>query len=252
MFRRNALTVGLTAAFVSAAVLLAAGTGVAHDDGADRGGNNEVPLMVILGASYAKGWSPSGLPGVEIVNHGVSGEQSDEMLARFDRDVATLRPDSVVLWGFINDVFRAPKTDIAERLSRTKDNFGAMIGRARAAGIRPILATEVTIRHKAGWMDDAHARVGRLLGRASYQDYVNGHVREMNAWLRELARSEGLLLLDFESVVSGADGARRREYAQEDGSHISPNGYAAIDRYAAPLLRAHAGAEAQRNADASR
>ena len=250
MLRRSSLSVGFTTPLVWVAVLL--GFGVARADGVDRGGNNHVPRIVILGASYAKGWSPSGLPGVEVVNHGVAGEQSDEMLARFDRDVATLHPDSVVLWGFINDVFRAPRADIVERLSRTKEDFVAMIGRARAAGIQPILATEVTIRHKAGWMEDVHARVGRLLGRASYQDYVNGHVRAVNAWLRALARTEGLLLLDFESVVSGADGARRREYAQEDGSHISPDGYAAIDRYAAPLLRSRAGSDTARNADASR
>jgi len=252
MLRTNSLAAGFTTAFVWAAVLMGATAGVARADGADRGGNNEVPRIVILGASYAKGWSPSGLPGVEFVNHGVSGEQSDEMLARFDRDVATLRPDSVVLWGFINDIFRAPKAEIVERLARTKEDFGTMIARARGAGIRPILATEVTIRHKAGWMEDVHARVGRLLGRASYQDYVNGHVRAVNAWLRELARTESLLLLDFENVVSGADGARRVEYAQEDGSHISPDGYVAIDRYAAPLLRAHAGSGAKRIADASR
>jgi hypothetical protein len=32
---------------------------------------------------------------------------------------------------------------------------------------------------------------------------------------------------------------RRKAYAKEDGSHITPEGYAALDAYARPLLEQH-------------
>jgi lysophospholipase L1-like esterase len=83
------------------------------------------------------------------------------------------------------------------------------------------------------------AFAGRLLRKSSYQDYVNGHVRAMNAWIRQTARREGLLLLDLEPVVSGADGERRREFAQPDGSHLTSAAYDALSRYSVPILERH-------------
>ena len=41
-----------------------------------------------------------------MINRGVNGEQSFEMLKRFDSDVVATKPRAVILWGFINDVFR--------------------------------------------------------------------------------------------------------------------------------------------------
>ena len=43
-----------------------------------------------------------------VINRGVAGQQSFELLARFDNDVVPERPRAVILWGFINDIFRAP------------------------------------------------------------------------------------------------------------------------------------------------
>jgi lysophospholipase L1-like esterase len=77
------------------------------------------------------------------------------------------------------------------------------------------------------------------MGKTSYQAQVNAHVIETNAWLRELARREGLLLIDLQPQLSDASGMRRTEFASEDGSHIPAAGYAAIAAYAEPLLEAH-------------
>lgn len=193
--------------------------------------------VVILGASYAGGWQPDSIDGRAVVNRGIQGQQSWEMLARFDRDVTEVGPAAVILWGFINDVFRNPREQIDGTLARAREAYLQMIKLAEAGGVDAILATEVTIRPIDSWSETLMAWVGWALGKESYQAWVNRHVRETNRWLRETALERNLLLLDFERVLGRPDGDRRREFAKEDGSHITPAGYQALTRYARPLLQ---------------
>lgn len=232
----------------------------AHATGGEQHGQREVPMIepgghqvdrvvlqsdgngsrrpiVILGASYAANWKVPEIGGIPVVNAGAPGEQSFEMLARFDRDVVAARPRAVVLWGFINDIFRADEVDRA--LARVRESYGEMIRRARAQGIEPILATEVTVRSPKTFVGTVMANVGWLLGRRSYQDQVNGHVVGVNQWLRDTGQREGLLVLDLQRTLGDGDGPRRWAYAVEDGSHISEAGYQALTAYAAPILTRH-------------
>lgn len=198
--------------------------------------------IVLIGASYAGGWpSDTLVAGYRMINKGVSGQQSFEMLARFENDVLALKPDAVIIWGFINDVFRSDRAQIDQTLRRTRESILAMVERARKSGITPILATEVTIRGKDGWSEAFQAVIGSILGKSSYQDYVNEHVIETNRWIRELATGEKLLLLDLESVLTDQQGVRRKELSQPDGSHISPKGYQALTRYVDERLKVLSG-----------
>lgn len=197
-------------------------------------GSNERRPVVLLGASYAESWKLADIDGVPVVNAGIAGQQSFELLARFDADVVALRPRAVVLWGFINDIFRAD--DAAGALVRARDNYTEMVRRARAAGIEPVVATEVTIRPPKTLSQTVMSLVGSALGKSSYQDRVNAQVIATNRWLREFAQREGLLVLDLQATLAGSNGQRKREFAIEDGSHISPEGYEALTAYARPML----------------
>jgi uncharacterized SAM-binding protein YcdF (DUF218 family)/lysophospholipase L1-like esterase len=194
--------------------------------------------IVIIGASYAKGWTPS-IPGRRVINKGVNGQQSWEVEARFASDALAEQPRAVVIWGFINDIFRSQRPQTDATIARIHSSFRAMVAAARAQGVEPILATEVTITHPNTWKDSATATIGWLLGRASYQDYINGHVSTINEWLRDYARQEGLLLLDLQAALADANGRRQRAFAADDGSHISALGYDAISRAALPAMSAH-------------
>lgn len=189
--------------------------------------------MVIIGASYAKGWNPGKLGGHKIINRGIGGEQTHEVLARFDRDVAVPAVRTVIIWGFINDIFRSTPEEVKPKLVRSQENINAMIEKARQKGITPILATEVTLPMGDSWSDRVVGWIGALRGKQSYQDYVNGHVVEMNKWLRQLATDKQLMLLDFEKVLADSKNNRRKlEYATPDGTHLSPQAYDALTEYA--------------------
>jgi lysophospholipase L1-like esterase len=195
--------------------------------------------IVILGASYAAGWNPTTLAGRPVINKGVTGQQSFELAERFDADVVSASPRAVIVWGFINDVFRAPVSDVEAALARARSSITRMIERGRAEGVEVILATEVTITGRDSLMERLASFVGPLLGKTSHQDRINLHVTDTNKWIRDTARGEGLLLLDFEKIVSGPDGRRRRDFAQEDGSHLTPLAYEVLTNYAQPLVSRH-------------
>jgi lysophospholipase L1-like esterase len=198
--------------------------------------------VVILGASYAHGWNP-GIAGRRTVNKGINGQQSWELRERFDRDVVAERPRAVVIWGFFNDIVRSARPKMDDTLDRVRQSVSGMVEAARTARIEPILATEVTMRHPDTWSDSIKATVGWLLGRQSYQEYINSYIVRTNQWLREYAVREGLLLLDLQPVVSDRDGRRQRAFAAPDGSHISPAGYDALTRYASPLIASRLSAQ---------
>ena len=196
------------------------------------------PLMVIFGASYAGGWGEPDLHGWRVINRGVSGDETSGMLARFDADVVAEQPDAVLIWGFINDIFRSERNTVEEKLTQTRSNFKALVVRARAAGVMPILATEVPIRHKKSFMSEFQQVVGRVLRKKSYQMYINSFVHRENEWLRSFAKSQCVSLLDLSNALSDEDGYRIRSYSADDGSHISPEGYKALSLYAAAHRKA--------------
>jgi lysophospholipase L1-like esterase len=187
---------------------------------------------MITGASYAADWKTPALPGYQIVNRGVGGEETHQVLARFHRDVAEVRPSAVLIWGHINNIHRAPAGGVETAKERAKDDYRALVSAARAQGLTVVLATEVTLSDAVGWVNRVVMTINRLRGKEPYSAWVNGHVRELNAWLRSYAKAEGLMLLDFEAVFDNGSGFRKLEYSKEDGTHISTSGYAALTRYA--------------------
>lgn len=197
------------------------------------------PCMVILGASYAGGWHVDHMDGCNIVNKGIDGNQSFEMSERFERDVLAYNPEYVLLWGFINDIFRSESAQLDTSLERIKSSFKDMVDTARLHNIEPILGTEVTIRERSGIDNWLTGMVGKIMGKQSYQDYINMHVRETNDWLREFARNNNLKILDFEKLLSDAEGKRQAQYSKSDGSHISPLGYDKLTEYSAMELAAY-------------
>ncbi len=107
--------------------------------------------IVIIGASYAASWPIDTIAGRRVVNKGVDGNQSFEMADRFDLDVLAEKPAQVLLWGFINDIFRSDQDNLDDAKQRVVDGYEEMIATAKANNIEVILATEVTIREQSGF-----------------------------------------------------------------------------------------------------
>jgi lysophospholipase L1-like esterase len=193
--------------------------------------------LVLAGASYVGGWKEPALPGYKVVNRGAGGEETHQVLARFDRDVIAAKPAAVMIWGHINNVHRSQPGAIETTKEKAKADYREMVQRARANGIDVILATEVTLSEAVGLTNRMMAFVNNLRGKQNYSAWVNEHTRDLNAWLRTYAKEQGLPLWDFEKVFDDGKGFRKLEYSSDDGTHISPAGYAALTTYAQAQLR---------------
>jgi lysophospholipase L1-like esterase len=189
------------------------------------------PVLVIAGASYSKDWKTPPFPGFRVINTGKGGDETQQVLARFG-EVLSAKPAAVILWGHINNIHRAPAGRMDAAKERARANFREMVDLARASGITPIIATEVTLSEAVGFMNRLAAFVGGLRGKEGYAARVNREVREVNEWLRGFAREQNLQLLDLERVLDDGAGFRKTEYTTDDGTHISDAGYAALTRYA--------------------
>jgi lysophospholipase L1-like esterase len=199
--------------------------------GAVAGGQVSTPerTIVILGASYAKGWGEPPLPRfTRVVNRGVGGEETGDILKRFDRDVVAARPDAVLIWGHVNDITRSSPEALEVTKAAARRHYLEMFSKARSAGIQVILATEIPWTEPPGLLNALRAWVGELRGRQGYADRVSGHVHELNQFLREEAHRHRWTLLDFERALANDSGTRKPEYAAADGSHISQAGYAVL------------------------
>jgi len=155
-------------------------------------------------------WLMQSRPGWEVLNRGVNGERSDQIRARFERDVIAPRPAVVVLIAGVNDVYQGrPAAHVIEQLRW-------MFDRARQAGIRVVAGTIVPYNTAT---PDQNARM-----------------REINDWIRlQAASTAGLAVADTRAAVA-APGKPDTLSETADQLHPTPAGYRAMAEAIRPAI----------------
>ena len=146
-----------------------------------------------------------------VLNRGVNGERSDQIAARFDRDVLAHKPAVVVIIAGVNDVYDGdPVGAITPRLAH-------MYERARAAGL-PVVACSILPYDTA--TPDQNARMHAI-----------------NAWIRQTAlRAPGMAFCDTRTAAaSPLDGDRLLE--SPDRLHPGVAGYRRMAVALVPVVR---------------
>lgn len=153
-----------------------------------------------------------------IVNRGVSGQTSPQILLRFMADVVALKPQAVHLMCGVNDIAgnTGPTT-----LSDYQNNIRAMLALARAHQIKVVLASLTPV--SAQWRPDGVADPA-------------GRIREINAWLKTLAGDQDLIFADYWSALADPSGDLKPAF-HRDGLHPAAAGYAAMRPIADLALR---------------
>ncbi len=146
-----------------------------------------------------------------VLNRGVNGDRTDQIRARFARDVAQAKPDVVVIIAGVNDVYQGRSTESAER------ELEAMYDAARAQKI-PIVA-------------------GSIIPYDSATPDENAGMHAINAWIRGYAaKHPDTIFCDTRAAVA-APGAPDRLISSPDGLHPSPDGYRRIADALEPAIR---------------
>ena len=144
-------------------------------------------------------WLTRAHPEWEVLNRGVNGERSDQIHARFDRDVVAAKPAIVVIIAGVNDVYQGRPAAFVTRELR------AMYDRAREAGIRVVAGT--IIPYNTATPDQ------------------NARMHEINRWIRQQADAEPAIDFVDTRAAAAASSDPDRLFESPDGLHPSAEGY---------------------------
>ncbi|MGE5837487.1 MAG: membrane dipeptidase [Acidobacteriota bacterium] len=153
-------------------------------------------------ASQFAYWLMRRQPGWSVLNRGINGERSDQIAARFDRDVLGHAPAAVIIIAGVNDVYQGRTVD------QVTANLRAMYDRAAAAGI-PVIAGSI-VPYNTATAD------------------ANRKMHEINAWIAaQAARDHNVFAVDTRAAAAARDDADRLA-ASPDGLHPDVEGYRAM------------------------
>lgn len=194
-------------------------------------------LIVLAGASYVRDWPINSLACFNVTNTGIGGEVSTQVAQRFESDVLSRKPKIVVIWGYINDFHNNDKAEERNTAQVAYKNITSMAEKAKASGVIPVLATEVTMGVHRSVKYSVMQWLGKLRGKRSYQQYISENVLALNQRVREYASEQSIVLLDIEKLMTAEDGNRKTGYFTEDKSHISKEAYTELTNYAKSQLQ---------------
>lgn len=181
--------------------------------------------VVFMGDSITDNWDKAGaawlpnlkpfFPGKPYLDRGISGQTTPQMLVRFRPDVIDLEPKVVVILAGINDI--AGNTGEIP-LESTEENLASMTELARANGVRVVLSSLLP--------------ASNLPWRPTVTDVV-AKVAKLNGWIKDYAKKNGLVYVDYFSAMSDGHGGLKPELAL-DAVHPNAAGYEVM----APLAEA--------------
>jgi lysophospholipase L1-like esterase len=177
------------------------------------------PTVVFMGDSITEGWG-AGDPSLftlRVLDRGISGQTSPQMLVRFYQDVVALHPKAVHIMAGTNDVAGNTGPSSPDDF---KNNIRAMVDLAMANHIRVIVAS-ILPAERFPWRPDIQPV---------------DQIRQLNAWLRQFADQHKLIFADYYSSLTTSSGAFRPELSN-DGVHPNSDGYAAMRPIADAALR---------------
>jgi lysophospholipase L1-like esterase len=138
-------------------------------------------------------------PGWTVLNRGVNGERTDQIAARFDRDVVANHPQVVVILGGVNDVYQGRSVE------SVIGQLTAMYAKAKAARI-PVIAGSIV-----------------PFNTASLEQ--NARMHAINDWIKaEAARDDNVTFVDTRAAAA-IPGNIDMLASSPDGLHPSVAGY---------------------------
>lgn len=164
-----------------------------------------------MGNSIIQEWKegdPDFFSDPNLLNRGIGGETTPQMLSRFEKDVLDINPKAVLILAGTNDI--AGNTG-AITLPEIRDNIAEMAQMASKDHIQVILCS-VLPAFDYPW------RVGRR---------PDEKIPALNQLIRELAEVQNLYYLDFFTVMADDRNGLPKDLA-EDGVHPTPKGYSVM------------------------
>ena len=168
----------------------------------------QTPDVVFMGNSITDNWAtmvPQFFADNNYVGRGISGQTTDQMLARFQQDVVELHPKVVVILAGINDIAQNNGPISNEAIL---GNIKSMCDIASANGIEPVLCSILPCDYFVWRKTIKPAPI----------------VVEMNKLIKEYAQLKGYAYVDYYSSLATSGGALNPKYTK-DRCHPTLAGY---------------------------
>ena len=166
------------------------------------------PNAVFMGDSITEGWArikADFFAANGYVGRGISGQVTGQNLLRFQQDVVALHPKVVHIMIGTNDIAGNAGPTTYENI---QNNIMAMVQMARANHIAVVLAT-IPPAADFPWRR----------GMAPALKIIT-----MNAWIRDYAKREDLVLADYHKALTNPENGFRAEWSG-DGVHPNAEGF---------------------------
>ncbi len=167
--------------------------------------------VIFMGDSITQFWKPAqpDFFNGRILNRGISGQTTRQMLLRFQSDVVALRPRAVHIMAGTNDI---AQNEGPVPLEQTLRNIETMAEMARASGILVIIGSTLPA------------------SQFSWRPAITGaaeKIQQLNAWLTQYCATNGCTIANYYPAVVNGQGGMRKEFA-DDGVHPNLHGYQAM------------------------
>lgn len=171
--------------------------------------------MTISGSNVIVDFHPWFFAANGYIDKGISGQNTSQMLERFQKDVIDFAPSVVVIMGGTNDLAQGvTKDDILANLS-------SMAEMADAAGIKVVLCS-VTPNN------DSYSRL-------SNPKTKGAHIITLNSMIQDYVAAHGFTYCDYWTHLVAEDGlALHPDYRLYDNLHPGPDGYDVME----PIIKA--------------
>jgi lysophospholipase L1-like esterase len=169
------------------------------------------PRVVLMGDSITENWQPGdpGLFSEAIVDRGIGGQTTPQMVVRFQQDVVALKPEVVHIMAGTNNVAGNTGPSSAEDF---KNDIRAMVDMARRNGIAVVLAS-IPPAGSFPWRPDLQPAL---------------QIPILNAWLQGYATDNDLVYGDYYAALVSQDGGGMKSDLTNDGVHPTTRGYAVM------------------------
>ena len=176
----------------------------------------DASYMTRSGSNVEVPFHPGFFAGNGYIDKGISGQNTTQMLARFQKDVVEQEPQVVVIMGGTNDLAQGvSKEDIVS-------NIGQMAEMATGAGIKVVMCTVTPNNDNYSRLDPKNK---------------GPHIIELNGMLKDQAIAKGYSWCDYWSSLVADDGlSMKEEYRLYDNLHPGPVAYTVMEGIIKPII----------------
>ncbi len=158
-------------------------------------------------------WMMKNHPEWTVLNRGIDGQRSDEILARFDRDAIEAKPNYVIILAGVNDIYQGAPIEF------TKNNLLFMYQNSISARIRPVSAS--VLPYNTASRSETTA------------------IRDLNSWIEYTANRLEMPFCDTNLAVADPEN-RDRLRGSPDGYHPDVLGYRDMGELLARVIESDA------------